>query len=278
MTRKGGTMDTKTRGIVGTTAAAALLVPGIALATTPDTGNPEVQWTSVEATAQAESLQAVQSATVCVPVVEGQFSFDQTTVTPIDQIAGIFQKAPSTLCGASTEMTVAAPDDWTITVSGDVANAYSATIGEIKADDGEQTTIMGCACAGNPAGGRAIVSAEVTGIPLAEIIYRAQPSDDVNTVTLVSEDGYRMSIPLDYVLARRALMVSTVNGADLGESMGGTNQVWMDAAAAKYFSRNVVAIELTCEEQPPAAPGTEEAPDTEYANRPNAGIMAAAQG
>ena len=253
-------MDIKTRNIVGTTAAAALLVPGIALAATPEANAPEVQWTSVEATGQAEGSAAVQS-----------------TVTPTDQIAGIFQKAPATLCNASTEMTVTAPDDWTIAVSGDVANPYSATLGEIKADDGEQTTIMGCACAANPAGGRAIVSAEVTGVSLAEIIYKAQPADDVNTVTLVSDDGYRMSIPLDYVLARRALMVSAVNGADLSDSMGGTNQIWMDATAAKYFSRNVVAVELTCEAQPPAAPGTEDAPDTEYVNRPNAGITAAEQ-
>lgn len=270
-------MDIKTRNIVGTTAAAALLVPGIALAATPEANAPEVQWTSVEATGQTEGSAAVQSTVVSVPVVEGQFSYDQTTVTPTDQIAGIFQKAPATLCNASTEMTVTAPDDWTIAVSGDVANPYSATLGEIKADDGAQTTVMGCACAANPAGGRAIVSAEVTGVSLAEIIYKAQPADDVNTVTLVSDDGYRMSIPLDYVLARRALMVSAVNGADLSDSMGGTNQIWMDATAAKYFSRNVVAVELTCEAQPPAAPGTEDAPDTEYVNRPNAGITAAEQ-
>ena len=103
-------MDIKTRNIVGTTAAAALLVPGIALAATPEANAPEVQWTSVEATGQAEGSAAVQSTVVSVPVVEGQFSYDQTTVTPTDQIAGIFQKAPATLCNASTEMTVTAPD------------------------------------------------------------------------------------------------------------------------------------------------------------------------
>ncbi len=264
----------KTKGIVGIAATTALLVPGVALAATVDAPTEETTWEHVEAT---ESVAYAKQGTVGVKAadVQGTFSFDQTTVTPTDQIAKIFQKAPATFCQASTEMTVTAPEDWTVSVSGDVGNPYTATLGEIVESDGQQTELMGCACAGNPAGGRAVISAEVTGVPLAEIIYRAQPAQDANTVTLVSEDGYRISIPLDYVLARRALMACAVNGEGLASSMGGTTQIWMDAAAAKYFSRNVVAIELTREEQAPAAPGSEKAPDTEYVNRPNVGITAA---
>ena len=158
---------------------------------------------------------------------------------------------------------------------GDVENAYTATLGQLAAED-EQTTIMGCACAGNTAGGAAVINAEVTGVPMATIIERAQPKAGVNTVTLVSEDGYRMSLPLDYVMARRALVVSEINGEGLTSSVGGTNQLWIDAAAAKYFTRNVVAIELTAQEVAPDTPGTEDAPDDQYVNRPNAGITKAA--
>ena len=111
---------------------------------------------------------------------------------------------------------------------------------------------------------------------MATIIERAQPKAGVNTVTLVSEDGYRMSLPLDYVMARRALVVSEINGEGLSSSVGGTNQLWIDAAAAKYFTRNVVAIELTAQEVAPDTPGTEDAPDDQYVNRPNAGITKAA--
>ena len=207
--------------------------------------------------------------------VQGEFSYSQTVITPNSRIAQVFQKATNALCQASREMTVAAPEDWTISVSGDVDNAYEATLGELAAQD-EQTTVMGCACAGNPAGGAAIINAEVTGVPLAYIIEQAQPQEGVNTVTLVSEDGYRMSLPFEYVMARKSLLASAINGEGLASSVGGTNQLWVDAAAAKYFTRNVVAIELTVEPQEPAAPGSEDAPEGQYVNRPNAGITKAA--
>ena len=258
--------------VIGTAAGVTLLAPGIALAVppeAPDAGVPDVAWTQVEA-----SSQTVES-TVSVPRVQGEFSYNQTTLTPNSRIAQVFQKAANALCQASCEMTVTAPEDWAISVSGDVENAYTATLGQLAAED-EQTTIMGCACAGNTAGGAAVINAEVTGVPMATIIERAQPKAGVNTVTLVSEDGYRMSLPLDYVMARRALVVSEINGEGLSSSVGGTNQLWIDAAAAKYFTRNVVAIELTAQEVAPDTPGTEDAPDDQYVNRPNAGITKAA--
>ena len=72
------------------------------------------------------------------------------------------------------------------------------------------------------------------------------------------------------------ISVSEINGEGLSSSVGGTNQLWIDAAAAKYFTRNVVAIELTAQEVAPDTPGTEDAPDDQYVNRPNAGITKAA--
>ena len=258
--------------VIGTAAGVTLLAPGIALAVppeAPDAGVPDVAWTQVEA-----SSQTVES-TVSVPRVQGEFSYNQTTLTPNSRIAQVFQKAANALCQASCEMTVTAPEDWAISVSGDVENAYTATLGQLAAED-EQTTIMGCACAGNTAGGAAVINAEVTGVPMPTIIERAPPKAGVNPVPLVSEDGYRMSLPLDYVMARRALVVSEINGEGLSSSVGGTNQLWIDAAAAKYFTRNVVAIELTAQEVAPDTPGTEDAPDDQYVNRPNAGITKAA--
>lgn len=268
-------MRIATTKVVGATAALTMLVPGFAMAATADAAPGDVTWTTVPASAATADRAAADGAAVAVPNVQGQFSFEQSTVTPNWQIAEVFQKGAATFCGSETELTVTAPEDWTISVSGDVANPYTATLGEITADEGPQMTLMGCSCAANPAGGRAIINAEVTGVPLAEIIYRAQPASDVNTVTLISDDGYRMQLPLDYILARRALMAGSINGEGLGASVGGTTQVWIDATAAKYFSRNVVAIELTAQDEAPAVPGSEDAPDTEYVNRPNVGITAA---
>ena len=268
-------MKVSTTKVLSAAGAAALLVPGLAIAASPAADTPAT-WTTVPASSQAVEGEAPANGVVRVPNVQGEFSFDQTTVTPNNRIADVFQKASATLCGASTELAVTQADDWSIAVGGDVANPYNATIGEIAQDDGTLSQIMGCSCAANPAGSRAVVNADVSGVSLAALIERARPAANANTVTLTSADGYTMSLPLDYVMQRRAIIASAINGEDLGASVGGTNQVWLDGTAAKYFTRNVVSIEVTAEAVAPAIPGSEDAPEDQYVNRPNVGILAGA--
>lgn len=257
--------------ILGATTGAALLVSATAAFAEPVNANMasddrQVAWNHVEG---RTSIQEEQ--TVAVPNPNGLFSFSQTAITPNWKIAQIFQKASNALCNASSELTVNAPDDWTITVTGDVANAYTATLGSFAADD-EQTKIMGCSCASNMPGGGAVINAEVTGIPLAVIIEQAKPLAEVNTITLTSEDGYQMSLPYDYVMSRTSLLSYAINRESLINSVGGTNQLWIDSTAAKYFTRNVKEITLSTEENIPAVPGYENASDNQYVNRPNVGI------
>lgn len=268
-------MKVSTTKALGVAGAAALLVPSLALAATP-AQQTDTTWTGVEATSPTAQATSQASGIVRVANVQGLFAFDQTTATPNERIADVFQKASATLCGASTELAVTAPDDWGITVSGDVANPYTATLGELAQSDGTQTQLMGCSCASNPAGGRAVVNADVSGVSLAALIERALPAAEANTVTLTSADGYRMSLPLDYVMERRAVVATSINGEGLGASVGGTNQVWLDGTAAKYFTRNVVSIEVSAEAAAPAVPGSEDAPEDQYVNRPNVGILAGA--
>lgn len=222
-----------------------------------------------------QSTLAYENSTdfVGISEVQGTFSYDQETITPNEVIKSVFQKATAALCDAASELTVAEAEDWSITVSGDVEQSYTATLGELAEED-EGIMVMGCTCVSNGAGGPASVNAQVTGVPLANIIARALPSADANTVTLVSEDGYEASLPLSYVMSRSAVVTYEINGEDLSESVGGTNQLWIDSTAAKYFTRNIVEVKVTHEEVVPAAPGSEEASDGEYVNRPNAGITA----
>lgn len=93
-----------------------------------------------------------------------------------------------------------------------------------------------------------------------------------NTATFISKDGYRTSLPLAWLLEKEALLAYQVNGEDLSASVGGSNQLWIPSAAAKYFARDVVEIVLSHEETLPPVPGEEEAKEIEYVNRPNAGI------
>lgn len=256
--------------IVGAAAGVTLLAPGaVAFGDTVEAAAPDASgatWSHVEGASST-----VESPVVNVPNVSGGFSYQQSVVTPNWKIAEVFQKAANALCNATTELTVTAAADWSLTVSGDVENAYTATLGELAADD-EQTTLMGCSCAANTPGGAAVINAEVTGVPLATIVERAQPLPGVNTVTLTSEDGYSMSVPFDYVMARTSILSYMINDEGLSASVGGTNQLWIDSTAAKYFTRNIVSIELTAEDEAPAVPGSEDAPENQYANRPNVGI------
>ena len=80
-----------------------------------------------------------------------------------------------------------------------------------------------------------------------------------------------MWMPLDYVMARTSILSYLINNQGLSDSVGGTNQLWIDSTAAKYFTRNIVSIELTAEDEAPAV-RYEDAPDSQYTNRPNVGI------
>ncbi len=261
----------RTKNVVAAIAAVSMTAMPVAgaFAATVDDVAQSASNAGASAVLIQEGAQDIQAETQ----VEGTFTWDQATITPNEVIKSVFQKATIALCNAASELTVTEAEDWTITVSGDVQQAYTATLGEL-ADDDENTAIMGCTCVSNGAGGPASINAEVTGVPLATIIAKALPSADANTVTLVSEDGYQTSLPLSYVMSRNAVVTYEINGEDLSASVGGTNQLWIDSTAAKYFTRNIVEVKVTHEEVVPAAPGTEAPADGEYVNRPNAGITA----
>ena len=153
-------------------------------------------------------------------------------------------------------------------MGGDVENAFTATVDEgsrAAADSVSQT--MTCSCGSNPADGRAIVSADVKGIPVTYLIEQARPASGANTVTFVCSDGTEQAFPLGYVIGRHAVCYE-VNDEDLSASVGGNNQLWMTSTPASYFVRDVVEVLITAEEEAPATPGD----GFDYPNSPNVGI------
>lgn len=192
-------------------------------------------------------------------------------MTPIEKIRAVFQKAVVALCGADDELTVANAADWSITVSGDVQAGYSATLGDLPKMTRTPLSWDVRACRTARAD-RRLSMPRLRESRLRALSRSRSPNADANTVTFVSEDGYNVSLPLDYVLARHSVISYEINGEALSSSMGGTNQLWIDSAAAKYFTRNIVEIRVTHEDVVPAAPGSEQAVDGEYVNRPNVGI------
>ena len=202
--------------------------------------------------------------------VYGEFSYDQQTLTPNSVIRSTFRGATATLCGATTDLVVDNPLGWKISVTGDVERAFSLPVDELASEDSVRQ-VMTCTCGGNPADGRASITAEVKGIPVPYLLERAETLPGANTLTFVSSDGTEVSMPLGYVVGRHAVISYQVNGEDLSASVGGNNQLWMTRTPANYFVRDVVEIRVSTEAQPPANPGE----GMEYPNSPNVGILAA---
>ena len=222
--------------------------------------------------AQAGST-AVESAQVKPAQVEGSFAFDQTTLTSSAEIKAFFQRASQAICGATVPLVADNPLGWKLTVSGDVEAAFTASVGELAAEE-SVSKVMTCTCGGNPAGGRAIVTADVTGIPVEHLLARAGAAPGANAVTFVAADGTRQMFPLGYVVGRHAVLSYEINDEDLSASVGGSNQLWMMKTPANYFVRDVVEVVVSTEEVAPPVPGEGD----EHPNSPNAGVLAGSQG
>lgn len=206
--------------------------------------------------------------------VKGSFSYTQDEITPVDEIKKNLATASKYLCGANGAdggAEEASPENWVISVKGDVAHPYFATISEMTKTGAAQLT-MGCSCIGNPADGAASANADVLGVTLQSIIEQAIVSDDANTVVFTSADGYAIELPLFYVMQHFSLIAYDINGEPVANSMGGSNQLWLGSTAASYFSRDIVEISFETRVTPPPTPGTKAAGDF-YANVPNVSFV-----
>ena len=200
---------------------------------------------------------------VSVANAQGAFTFNQEGVTPNDELFNVFGTALTSMCSKpATEL---------VDVEGGVANFYVNVGGNVKksftidvrelAEDKSQETLMACSCAtGAPFG-----QARVMGVPLSAVVEMADLEDGVNTVTAYGADGFGQPLPLQYALEKNALLVYQVNGEELSSSAGSSLQLWMPETVARYFTRNIVDIELTQEAEEPVLQGM----DPCYRNKVN---------
>ncbi len=224
-----------------------------------------------EVGAQVADAQLVQEDQVV-----GTFGYTQEEVSSNDWLVKHIGESSKYLCGSQTvavgnESGAADAEDWVLEVTGDVANPYQATIGELAESGTVQSVLMGCSCAGNPTDGLSVANALVEGIPTILLLEMAQPDEGVNTIVFTSADGYEMALPYDYVTSRYCPLVFNVNGSALIESVGGTNQLWLGSTPGNYFARDVVSIRLETRDEAPADPASDEA-RAAYENLPNIGV------
>ena len=203
------------------------------------------------ATAVATGTQAVvaqQEATVKVANVQGDFAFNQSVVTPTDGVFSLYGTIMTGMCGSTEAMNSEGEvnTDYWINVGGSVERAYSISPEELIARTDAKKVTITCSCGST----RGIANAAVSGISLESVAEMAGITPDVNTVTFTAADGYRTSVPLQAALDAKSLIVYEVNGEDLIAKDGGS-QLWMPNVAASYFTRQVVDIEFSAEEEMP---------------------------
>lgn len=209
---------------------------------------------------------------VSTDVVAGKFAYTQSEISSNDDLKAV-AGASKYLCGARPvgDAGSLSAHDWVIEVKGAVDHPYAASFDELCETEEVQSLLLGCACAGNPADGKASANAEVTGVAVRTLIGIAGVQGKANTIVFTSADGYEVALPLQYVKTHYCPVVYDVDGAPLAETMGGSNQLWLGSTSANYFARDIVAITLEERQTPPPSPSSDEA-RAAYANLPNVGV------
>lgn len=242
--------NTSKKLLTGITGAAMLLAAGCAQQAEPS-GSP-----SADVAVETESRDYLLTATAAqaegfTPVanVAGDFAFNQEVLSPADDVFSIFGTALTGMCAKPAYALENGQETHYVNVGGDIRKAYTVDLADLA--EKEEQKVMACSCAT----GAAVAQANVKGVRLSDVIQLAEDAEEVNTVTVRGSDGYGLSLPLSYALEKEAMIVYSVNG----EAVPSGTQLWVPATVAKYFTRDVVDIELTAESEVPAVEGADDA-------------------
>ena len=183
--------------------------------------------------------------------VQGKFFFDQDELTPADEVFNLFGTAATAACarpGFSFDNVTR--EEYYVNIGGRVKKNYTVSLAQLEAmEDEKKNDAMRCTCGM----GKAMAYANVIGVKVSDMLSMAGIEDDANTITFKDDTGYGLPMPLSYVLDRDALLVYQIGDQKLPDSA--PLQVWIPDTIAKYFTRRVTDIELTCEEEVPAVQG-----------------------
>lgn len=182
---------------------------------------------------------------------EGAFFFNQDGVTPNDELFNVFGTAITSMCSKpANELVVGESAEgaatYYINIGGNIKENFSVNLEDMEEESEEQTMVCSCAT-GAPFGQAAVV-----GVPLAAVVDMADLEDGVNTVTAYGADGFGQALPLQYALDKKAMLVYEVNGEGLKSTDGSAVQMWLPETVARYFTRDIVNIELTRQAEEPA--------------------------
>jgi len=200
-----------------------------------------------------------------IPQVSGEFAFDQNVLSPTDDVFNLFGTVATAMCAKpGFAFDEVEQENYFVNVKGNIKKAYSLSLSQIR-EMQPSTKTMACSCATGPA----VANTRPTGVKIEDVIQLADLEDGVNTITVRGDDGYGLPLPLNYVLEKEAMLVWSVDGADLPAAQGGPLAFWVPGTVAKYFTRQVMEIELTAEPAPPEiiGPSAEQRAKVSIVNR-----------
>ncbi|GIG22928.1 molybdopterin-binding protein [Cellulomonas chitinilytica] len=107
------------------------------------------------------------------------------------------------------------PETWTLKVHGLVDHPFTMTWAELLASDLVEAWVTLC-CVSNPVGGDLIGNQRWLGLPLQQVMARAQPHADADMVLSTSADGFTASTPLEALTdGRDSLLAVGMDGEPL---------------------------------------------------------------
>jgi DMSO/TMAO reductase YedYZ molybdopterin-dependent catalytic subunit len=182
--------------------------------------------------------------------VQGEFNYNQNVLTPADDVFNLFGTAATGLCAApGFAFDKVEQEDYYLNIRGTLKKTATVYVKELMEDTKEEKSkVLACSCGMSAA----IANAEVKGVLLEDVLPLEDILPGTNTITVKDKSGYGLALPLNYVLDKQAMLVWNVGGEELTSQTGGPVQLWVPDTIAKYFTRQVVDIELSQEEAEPA--------------------------
>lgn len=162
------------------------LTPALAADFSADVSDPAPGFSDTAADARAATTVTIDGAAIekteetaydTIANVSGQFTYDQTILSPSDQVFSLFGTAATAACAAPsfTFETMSGDDaaEYYINVGGRLEKAMKLSLDDLKGQG--ITDTLKCSCAMSPS----IVNAEVTGVALSSILQMADLERDV---------------------------------------------------------------------------------------------------
>lgn len=197
----------------------------------------------------------VLSGITNVSDVKGSFSFDQDVCLPLENSfwRGSDNTVPGgTLLGGDVELKPfddAFYQSYTIKVQGEVNNPFEINVADYPESD-MKTLVMRQRCEIDGPDSGLISNYEFQGIPLSEIVAKADPKDGANGIhfKIIDEPGFDVTFPLEWALSDQnanAMLGLRVDGEKLTPGLGYPATIlWSAGNSCETNLRFVTAIEI----------------------------------